>query len=296
MFGFRNRKKYNGSVDVKLNNEYQIPTQDNPKFPGVLQYLALIDESWNNYASEDECAMQIATLYVCGLFRQHLWEEARLIAERMDHIGPFGIKHGLIRSEVWDKCIALVEKTQREVSVSPGIHRTSNQGSARPVDDLEAEADALLRRLQPCAPQIVVASPRYSGNYRCEVIVETSRLAPFVEHLVSGTVGGNRKSKIARLAFPKWLRSQATTDTATSYLPAGFVDVISAYPLNFVMDGTASVYCPDCDDIVDKVNTSVRNRQQAGPWSEWTSGWCCPLGHLLYVEDHELHILRRSEP
>jgi len=116
MFGFRNRKKYNETVDVKLNNEYQIRTQDNPKFPGILKYLELIDVSWNNNASEDECAMQIATMYLCGLFRNQYWDDARPLAERLDTIGPYGVRRGLVRQEVWEKCIALVEKTQCDVA------------------------------------------------------------------------------------------------------------------------------------------------------------------------------------
>jgi hypothetical protein len=50
MFGsgiFANkRKKYNGTVDTKLKNEYQIATRDNPSFPGALAYLGLIDNAW----------------------------------------------------------------------------------------------------------------------------------------------------------------------------------------------------------------------------------------------------------
>ena len=37
MFGFGNRKKYNGIVDTKLNNEYQIATRDNPSFRAFLR-------------------------------------------------------------------------------------------------------------------------------------------------------------------------------------------------------------------------------------------------------------------
>jgi hypothetical protein len=116
MFGFRNRKKYNAAVDVKLNNEYQIRTQDNPNFPGILKYLQLIDVSWNDKGSEDECAMQIASLYLCGLFRHSLWDEGRVVSGRFNHVGPYGVERGLIRQEVWKKCVALVERTQREVS------------------------------------------------------------------------------------------------------------------------------------------------------------------------------------
>jgi len=116
MFGFRNRKKYNAAVDVKVNNEYQIQTQDNPNFPGILKYLEIIDVSWNSNASEDECAMQIATLYLCGLFRHALWDEARAVASRFDQLGPYGVRRGLIRAEVLAKCVTLVENTKREVS------------------------------------------------------------------------------------------------------------------------------------------------------------------------------------
>lgn len=116
MFGFRNRKKYNADVDVKLNNEYQIKTRDNQHFPGILKYLELIDASWNSNATEDECAMQIATLYLCGLFRNRLWEDGRVVAGRLDQVGPYGVQVGLVRLEVWEKCVAIVESTQREVS------------------------------------------------------------------------------------------------------------------------------------------------------------------------------------
>ena len=48
MFGFRNRKQYNGSVDVKLIEDYGIATRDNQKFPGVLAYLKMIDQAWDS--------------------------------------------------------------------------------------------------------------------------------------------------------------------------------------------------------------------------------------------------------
>ncbi|MCW5614367.1 MAG: hypothetical protein KIT32_04550 [Rhodocyclaceae bacterium] len=116
MFGFRSRKKYNAAVDVKLNNEFQIQTRGNPNFPGVLKYLELIDVSWNNKASEDECALQIATLYLCGLVRHSFWDECQVISGRFGQVGPYGVERGLIRQEVWDKCVSLVKKAQREVS------------------------------------------------------------------------------------------------------------------------------------------------------------------------------------
>jgi len=158
---------------------------------------------------------------------------------------------------------------------------------------VEQEVLATLAALPPCGGRVVIASPRYSGNYRCEVTMPALKLAEFVEHLNSSTFGGNFQQRVARSALPKWLRCAEAVDRTTSYLPALFFDVVSSYVGNFVADGSASVYCPDCKKVIAGVVNQARNRQQSGPWSEWTVGWKCPAGHLLYTEDHEMHVLRR---
>lgn len=110
----QDRNEYNRLVDQILNRDYGVATRDNDLFPGVLKYLELIDTSWKNEASEDECAMQIATLYLSGLFRKKLWEDARPLAGKLDTLGPEGVKNGVVRDEIWQKCVALVERTQRD--------------------------------------------------------------------------------------------------------------------------------------------------------------------------------------
>ena len=112
MFGFRNRKKYNGSVDTKLNNEYGIQTQGNSNFPGAIAYLGLIDAPFNNGVTEDECALQIATLYLCGTFKHNLHGESKAIEARMKQVVPFGIKTKQIRNEIWEKCNAMIERSR----------------------------------------------------------------------------------------------------------------------------------------------------------------------------------------
>lgn len=121
MFGFRNRKKYNGVVDTKLNNEYQIRTNDNPHFPGVLAYLNLIDTFYQGGSTEDECALQIATLYLSGAIKHSLSDEAQSVWARMHQVAPFGVARGLIRQEVWDKCAALVKNAQGEAPDQPPV-------------------------------------------------------------------------------------------------------------------------------------------------------------------------------
>ena len=114
MFGFRNRKKYNGSVDIKLNNEYQIPTSDNPGFPGTLAYLELIDKAWDGKMSEDEGALYIATLYYCGLRKHGLHSEASALYSRIQSIVSFGLPNGLISHERWDKFSGAIERANHE--------------------------------------------------------------------------------------------------------------------------------------------------------------------------------------
>lgn len=116
MFGFRNRKKYNGTVDTKLNNEYGIKTQGNSNFPGAITYLGLIDAPFNNGATEDECALQIAALYLCGTIKHNLHGESKAIDDRMKQVVPFGIKTKQIRNEIWEKCNAMIDRSRASAS------------------------------------------------------------------------------------------------------------------------------------------------------------------------------------
>lgn len=96
MFGFRNRKKYNGSVDEKLTNSYLIATRDNQKFPGVLRYLGMIDEAWNAKFTEEEAAMFIATLYYAGLKREGHHAEAKELVKTLNAVGQADFASGKI--------------------------------------------------------------------------------------------------------------------------------------------------------------------------------------------------------
>lgn len=123
-----------------------------------------------------------------------------------------------------------------------------------PPFDLEREVSACLQALPPCTPRVVIASPKYSGNFRAEVMVAAESLAEFVERLNTATSGGTRASKVGRTAFPRWLRKVARTGMNASYIPPNFVEVVSSYVLNFVRDGTATVYCPDCRSVVADID------------------------------------------
>jgi len=116
MFGlFKNRKKYNGQVDIKLNNEYSIRTKGNPHFPAIMAYLELIDIAWNSQMSEDEAAMYIATLYFSGLCKNGYGAEASALLPRIVDIAEFGVNKGLISDQRWQKFAGAI-RDAREIA------------------------------------------------------------------------------------------------------------------------------------------------------------------------------------
>ena len=97
------------------NNEYQIATHDNPKFPGVLAYLQLIDNAWDASMSEDEAALYIATLYYDGITKAGHHSEATALHGRIQSIVEFGRERGLISEKVAGAVLRDVEKiSQRQ--------------------------------------------------------------------------------------------------------------------------------------------------------------------------------------
>ena len=118
MFGFGNRKKYNGTVDLKLNNEFQIPTRDNPSFPGMLAYLELIDNAWQTKMTEDEGALYIATLYYCGLLKHGRLDEASRLHSRIRSIVSFGLPKGIISQTRWAKFSGAIDQANQEAGIT----------------------------------------------------------------------------------------------------------------------------------------------------------------------------------
>jgi hypothetical protein len=116
MFGlFSGRKKYNGQVDIKLNNEYQIKTQNNSAFPKGLAYLELIDNAYKSGMNADEGALYIASLYFHGLCSSGATIEAELLFRRLISVVDFGLAKNLI-SDAWWKKFAVVIAEAREKS------------------------------------------------------------------------------------------------------------------------------------------------------------------------------------
>lgn len=153
MLGFGGRKKYNGAVDIKLNNEYQIATRDNPSFPGTLAYLELIDNAWAAKMSEDEGALYIATLYYCGILKHGLHAEASALHSRIQSIVGFGLPKGMISQARWAKFSAAIQQANLEAGItwSETKSRLSSDAHARAVPPgLAGMQPAVGLRFVPC--------------------------------------------------------------------------------------------------------------------------------------------------
>jgi hypothetical protein len=97
------RATFNGEVDIKLNNEYQIPTRDNHDFPGLNRYLELVDIAWESEMNADETAMYIAVLLYCGFIKHEDFVKGENLLSRIEQISAFGLSKGLIGDARWDK-------------------------------------------------------------------------------------------------------------------------------------------------------------------------------------------------
>lgn len=112
MFGFfKNRLRYNGSVDTKLNNEYHIDTRNNDVFQAGV-YLPALDAAWANHMNEDEAALFIATAYFCSLEKGGHQHEADQLAERLASVGTFGVERGLISTDRSNQCLAMINRSR----------------------------------------------------------------------------------------------------------------------------------------------------------------------------------------
>lgn len=113
MFGlFKSRKRFNGDVDTKVNNEYDIRTRENPNFPGIDRYLQILDEAWNNKFTEDEAAMFVATLYYSGLVKAGKHDLAEQLRQRLATVPKFGIEKGTISIHRLTAFLAHIEGAQ----------------------------------------------------------------------------------------------------------------------------------------------------------------------------------------
>lgn len=117
MFSFGARKKYNKEVDTILTNDFQIVTNHatNPRFPGVLKYLEIIDEVWCEKVkgSPEAAATRIAVSYYGGLVKNGTDSDridADALLRRMQKLMVEYLANGVIEQNRVDHYSKVIEK------------------------------------------------------------------------------------------------------------------------------------------------------------------------------------------
>lgn len=142
MLGLGNRRKYNGSVDTKLNREYQISTRGNPSFLNLSQYTDVLNKAFNLGISEDEAALYLAILYYSYQLEKSNHTEADRVLQLINSIGEYNLKIGAISRERWDDFYSYVDKAQVSFMM-----QKSSLGGLQQDDDLETPESQLVAAL-----------------------------------------------------------------------------------------------------------------------------------------------------
>jgi hypothetical protein len=118
MFGPSDRrKKYNSTVNGLIREAYQIAIQDNPKFPGILAYLKLIDTAWYGKWTAEKAAFYIAVVYYEGLVRHGYWDEATSLRTQIYNTASIGHSRGLIAQKTWEGFMSEVDRISNEGNI-----------------------------------------------------------------------------------------------------------------------------------------------------------------------------------
>jgi len=166
--------------------------------------------------------------------------------------------------------------------------------SKKPEFGMEPAVEEYLLKLPRCNKDVVIASPEYGeSQYSCEIVVAAAALLPWAEQHAETVWGTDQEEQAARRALPRWLRGALMEEDSASYVPHGMYEVMRPYVLDFVTERSARVYCLECHSVVADVQMERLDDECSGGWSCWTEVWSCPVGHNLYHERHEMHILRR---
>jgi hypothetical protein len=158
-----------------------------------------------------------------------------------------------------------------------------------PPFNAESAAFKLLNALPRCTALVMVAGPRYAPHFHGDVVIAVEALEEHVSMLAAHSGGGSQDHRVARLAFPMWLKNSVPDDQRISPLPATFASWIGPYVNQYVTGGQARVYCPECRSFAQEVRVLKTNESSSRVHKDWTEEWRCQKGHSLYLEDHEVH-------
>jgi hypothetical protein len=127
-----------------------------------------------------------------------------------------------------------------------------------------------LEKLPRCEGQILVAtSEDQEEGFFCDVTVPARVLLAWAREDAEKTVIQNVSAQAAREALPIWLANSTFDTRKVSRLPGGHFGLVEERINDWVTDGTATVYCPECGHEVQDVAITKANEVQAGRAYFW---------------------------
>lgn len=160
-------------------------------------------------------------------------------------------------------------------------------------NELQAQIQEHLATLPRCEGQILVATTENRDEgFFCDVTVPARVLLAWAREDAERTVIQSVSAQAARDVLPVWLANSTFDTRKVSRLPGGHFGLVEVRINDWVTDGTATVYCPECGHEVQDVAITKVNEIQAGRahfW--WTDIWSCPRGHLLRQKDQEIRFI-----
>lgn len=151
------------------------------------------------------------------------------------------------------------------------------------------ECAAYVSRLSLPKSQIIIASPRYSPKFHCEILVSATDLLEWLEDHYSRC-----SLSFYAEALILWLRNANTKDEGVAYINSELHRAIDGYEETFIADGLAEVRCPNCRRSYASITQEVIDEEAGGSWHTGISIWRCPGGHKIYENKFEHHVLRPS--
>ena len=160
-----------------------------------------------------------------------------------------------------------------------------------PEFDIEKAVGKYLIELPRCSGKVKVISQEDKGPcYNCVVTVGSDRLLSWAEEHSKAVWSSHNEEQAARIALPLWLRGADLSDQTVTELPFYMREIVIPTTAHYIDDGSATVFCYDCDADVEDITISQSDCCKSGQWRSWRIKWVCPQGHELHNMQHDIKI------
>ena len=159
---------------------------------------------------------------------------------------------------------------------------------------LENAINDYLANLPQCHGWVLLASraDKEEGFY-CDVTIRARDLLAWSKQKSDQRFAQSFNNEVVSQALPRWLEQASFDGRAVSQLPPGSFRDIAGEIDNWVFQGLARVYCPQCRSVINDMVVAEENVAEAvNVLKWWTDVWTCPEGHVLREKDQYIRFMR----